>query len=54
LDEISPNHSLQSTNDTKNPAMANNTKIDKYNPSCPDPSIPIAYLMNKAPAYKSA
>ena len=36
----------------KNPAIANKTKIDKYNPE--SPANPIAYLMNNAPAYKSA
>ena len=34
----------------KNPAIANKTKIDKYNPE--SLANPIAYLMNKAPAYK--
>ena len=36
----------------KNPAIANKTKIDKYNPE--SPANPMAYLMNNAPAYKSA
>ena len=36
----------------KNPAKASKTKIEIYNPS--SPSKPIAYLINRAPAYKSA
>ena len=36
----------------KNPAKANNTKIETQRPSSPDK--PMAYLMNRAPAYKSA